>query len=58
MIDEEKIINDAWQEFKIGLNEDLFDIIYPVFKNAYRVGYYRGHADSTTIRSKQDDHTN
>lgn len=63
MIDEERIINQAWFSFKdrikdFDVDAEINDIIYLVYKSAYRTGYAKGHADSTTIRSKDCDQNN
>jgi hypothetical protein len=66
MQSEERIIREAfsnyvkreYNKFSESILDKDIDSLYGIFEIAYRVGYAKGHADSTTIRSKDYDKTN
>jgi hypothetical protein len=63
MLSEERIVREAFSNYLKyeynKLSESILDkhidLIYSAFETAYRIGYAKGHADSTTIRSKEYD---
>lgn len=60
MTNEDKIAKETLHKYlsnsSVEINQKTFyDISLDLFKIAYRAGYAKGSADSTTIRSKNDD---